>query len=44
MVGLLAAGGCMYSFAGGGLPPHIHTMAIATFENQTASPDVPKEL
>lgn len=43
-VGLLAAGGCMYSFAGGGLPPNIHSMAIATFENQTASPDVPKEL
>jgi len=40
----LSAGGCMYSFAGGGLPPHIHTMAIATFENQTASPDIPKEL
>jgi hypothetical protein len=43
-VGVLAATGCMYSFAGGGLPPHIHTMAIATFENQTASPDIPKEL
>ena len=41
---LLAAGGCIYSFAGGGLPPHIHSMAIATFENQTASPEVPKEL
>ena len=44
IVGVLAATGCMYSFAGGGLPPHIHTMAIATFENQTASPDIPKEL
>jgi hypothetical protein len=44
MVGLLWATGCMYSFAGGGLPPHIKTMAIATFENQTASPDLPKEL
>ena len=44
MVGLLSATGCMYSFAGGGLPPHIKTMAIATFENQTASPDLPKEL
>jgi len=36
--------GCFYSFAGGGLPQHIHTMAIATFENQTPSPDIPKEL
>ncbi len=35
--------GC-YSFAGGGLPPHIHSVAIATFDNQTASPDLPKEL
>jgi hypothetical protein len=36
--------GCLYSFAGGGLPPHIHTMAIVTFDNQTPSPDIPKEL
>jgi hypothetical protein len=41
---LLVLTGCLYSFAGGGLPPHIHTMALATFDNQTASPDVPKEL
>jgi Lipopolysaccharide-assembly len=36
--------GCFYSFAGGGLPPNIHTMAIVTFDNQTPSPDIPKEL
>ena len=36
--------GCLYSFAGGGLPPHIHSMAIVTFDNQTPSPDIPKEL
>ena len=41
---LLALTGCFYSFAGGGLPPHIHTMAIVTFDNQTPSPDLPKEL
>ena len=41
---VLALTGCFYSFAGGGLPPHIHTMAISTFDNQTASPDLPKEL
>jgi hypothetical protein len=34
----------LYSFAGGGLPPHIHTMAIVTFDNQTPSPEIPKEL
>ena len=43
-VGVLAAGGCFYSFAGGGLPPHIRSIAIVTFDNQTASPEVPKEL
>jgi len=36
--------GCLYGFAGGGLPPGIHTMAIVTFDNQTSSPDIPKEL
>jgi hypothetical protein len=41
---LLGLAGCRYSFAGGGLPPHIHTMAITTFDNQTSSPDIPKEL
>jgi len=40
----LCATGCIYSFAGGGLPPHIRTMAIGAFDNQTASPDIPKEL
>src|SRR5262245_43417596 len=41
---LLSSGGCMYSFAGGGLPSHIRTMAVATFDNQTPSPELPKEL
>jgi hypothetical protein len=41
---LLSLTGCFYSFAGGGLPSHIHTMAIVTFDNQTPSPDLPKEL
>ncbi len=36
--------GCFYGFAGGGLPPHIHTLALTTFDNQSASPDLPKEL
>src|ERR1043165_2820546 len=46
IVSLTAAllAGCMYGFAGGGLPPNIRTMAILPFENQTASPDVQKEL
>lgn len=41
---LVVTTGCFYSFAGGGLPANIHTMAISTFDNQTASPDLPKEL
>jgi hypothetical protein len=41
---LVFASACIYSFAGGGLPPHIRTIAIATFDNQTASPDLPKEI
>ena len=41
---LVLLSGCLYSLAGGGLPPNIHTMAISTFDNQTASPDVSKEL
>ena len=44
LVGLVAIGGCLYSFAGGGLPPSIHSMAIVTFDNQTSSPELPKEL
>lgn len=35
---------CFYSFSGGGFPPHIRSIAIVTFDNQTASPDLPKEL
>lgn len=40
----LLLAGCFYGFAGGGLPPHIHTVALSTFDNQTPSPDLPKEL
>lgn len=41
---VLSTTGCMYGFAGGGLPGNIHTMALSTFDNQTPSPDLPKEL
>jgi hypothetical protein len=36
--------GCLYHFAGGGLPPNIHTVALSTFDNQTPTPEIPKEL
>ncbi len=41
---LLALGGCMYGFAGGGLPSHVHTVAIIPFENLTANPEIQREL
>ena len=46
MLTLLALSGCLtrYGFAGGGLPPHIRTMAIMPFENETPSPDLQREL
>jgi hypothetical protein len=42
-VALVAASGC-YGFSGGGLPPRVRTVALSTFDNQTPSPDLPKEL
>lgn len=42
---LFLVAGCMpYGFAGGGLPSGVHTFSVATFENQTATPQLPKEL
>jgi hypothetical protein len=40
-----AVTGCVrYGFAGGGLPSHIRTMAVLPFENETASPELQREL
>ncbi len=39
-----ACGGVRYGFAGGGLPAHIRSMAVLPFENETASPDLQREL
>jgi hypothetical protein len=42
---LVALTACFpYGFTGGGLPSHIRTVAIVPFENQTATPDLPREL
>ena len=42
---LVALTACIpYGFTGGGLPSHIRTVAIVPFENQTATPDLPREL
>lgn len=42
----MAAGltGCLYGFAGGGLPPAIKTVALLPFENQTAEPTLTQEV
>ena len=40
----LAAAGCIYGFAGGGLPSNIRTVAILPFDNQTAEPLLTQEV
>jgi hypothetical protein len=42
----MAAGlaGCLYGFAGGGLPPSIKTVALLPFDNQTAEPTLTQEV
>lgn len=44
LVLLIGLAGCAYGFAGGGLPPHVRTMAVLPFENETASPELQREL
>ncbi|HEX7241867.1 MAG TPA: LPS assembly lipoprotein LptE [Longimicrobiaceae bacterium] len=34
----LLLAGCFYSLTGGGLPPHIRSLAVSQFENGTAEP------
>jgi Lipopolysaccharide-assembly len=42
---LLVASACFpYGFAGGGLPSHVRTIAILPFENETSTPDLPRQL
>jgi hypothetical protein len=41
----LAAVACFpYGFAGGGLPAHVRTVAVLPFENETAAPELQREL
>lgn len=39
-----APAACAYGFEGGGFPPHIRTIYIEPFENQTAQFDIEQEL
>ena len=41
---LLTGCGVRYGFSEGAFPPHIRTMAILPFENQTATPELQNEL
>lgn len=40
----LLLGGCLYGFAGGGLPPSIKTVAVLPFDNQTPEPTLTQEV
>ena len=44
LVALLLVACWPYGFAGGGLPSHIRTVAILPFDNETASPELQREL
>lgn len=43
LLALVAGTGC-YGFAGGGLPPHVRTVAVLPFDNESGSPELPREL
>src|ERR687890_679440 len=40
----LLLSGCLYHFAGGGLPPHIKSVAVLPFDNETPQPTLQREL
>jgi hypothetical protein len=40
----LLLGGCLYGFAGGGLPQNIRTVAVIPFDNETPAPALQQEL
>jgi hypothetical protein len=33
-----------YGFSGGGLPPHVRSIAVMPFDNETSSPEIQREL
>lgn len=35
---------CSYGFSGGGLPPHVRTVAVLPLSNETASPEIIREV
>jgi Lipopolysaccharide-assembly len=43
LAAVLGLTGCVYGFAGGGLPPSVRSVAIIPFENQTPSAELQQE-
>jgi hypothetical protein len=43
-VTLLFVTGCLYGFAGGGLPSHVKTVAVLPFDNETPVPELQREV
>ena len=43
LVAVVGLTGCVYGFAGGGLPPSVRSVAIIPFENQTPSAELQQE-
>ncbi|HEY5088106.1 MAG TPA: LPS assembly lipoprotein LptE [Gemmatimonadaceae bacterium] len=41
---VIALSGCLYGLHGGGLPSHVHTIAVIPFDNQTPVADVQREI
>lgn len=39
----VALSGCVYGFAGGGLPPSVRSIAVIPFDNQTSSAELQQE-
>lgn len=39
-----ASAACAYGFSGGGMPTHIRTVAVIPFSNETASPEITREV
>lgn len=44
LLSAIALGGCLYGFAGGGLPPGIKTVAVLPFENLTPEPTLTRDI
>jgi hypothetical protein len=41
---VLLLAGCVYGFAGGGLPSHIKSVAVLPFENETPVPELQRQI